>query len=128
MRHLSFLTWRLLYRAIFIIDRDDAEAPMRTILTTSDDLVYPGVSPRKFIHADTYLAIGEREVGVFWRLPMFPVPTRITHFIRNSMVGNIEPDKWTALTQSIESIGEYGSCRGRGTQKYAWISAYRCRS
>ena len=40
--------------------------------------------------------------------PAFPVPTRITPFVRHFAVRNIEVGRLPAFAQRMESLGEYG--------------------
>ena len=94
-----------------------AEDPLRTILNTSDEWIHSKTSPQQFIPPISPLTPDELHIEEFWKTVPFDIPVRITPFLRSSMMKSNDVEKWTALTQSLETLEEFGSYRDKSDAK-----------
>ena len=94
-----------------------AEDPLRTILNTSDEWIHSKTSPQQFIPPISPLTPDELDIEEFWKTVPFDIPDRITPFLRSSMMKSNDVEKWTALTQSLETLEEFGSYRDKSDAK-----------
>ena len=95
-------------------DCNAAGDPLRNLLNTPDDWIHSTIEPQQFIPTDVQLSPDELCVDEFWKSPPFTIPDRITPFLRHSMLQTNDLERWTALTQSPETLEEYVPRRDKG--------------
>ena len=98
---------------LHLLDCTAAEDPLRNILNTSGDWVHSKIKHRQLIPPTSPLSPEEMDIEEVWKSVPLGIPSRITPFLRSSVMKSNEVEKWTASTQSLETLAEFGSCRGK---------------